>query len=80
MSTSGASRCYGTAVSRSHDPELQAGGLQPPRHRGLALVVEEIDLRRAELDEHLARGRGRLAGECCSELEQLTRELAALRR
>jgi hypothetical protein len=68
------------AVSRAHDPELQAATEQPQRSRTPQLIAEEIQLRRRERDEHLANQRVRLAGECCSDLEQLSRELVGSQR
>jgi hypothetical protein len=46
--------------------------------RTLGLVMREMELIRAERERHLQAGRLRLAGECCVELDQLTREYAAL--
>jgi hypothetical protein len=54
--------------------------LPQPTQRTYELVARELAARRREHNCHIENGRLRLAGECCVELEQLTREyLQALR-
>jgi hypothetical protein len=50
-----------------------------PTQRTYKLVTRELAMRRRERDDHIENGRLRLAGECCVDLEQLTREYVALR-
>jgi hypothetical protein len=50
-----------------------------PTARTHKLVARELAMLRRERDDHIANGRFRLAGECCADLEQLTREYVAIR-
>ena len=49
-----------------------------PTQRAYESVRRELAMRRRERDGHIENGRLRLAGECCADLEQLTREYIAL--
>lgn len=51
-----------------------------PAERTRGMIEHELAVVRTECDEHIAKGRLRLAGECCAELDQLIRELVACRR
>jgi hypothetical protein len=50
-----------------------------PTKRTRGLIEDEIAELRVERDEHIANAQLRLVGECCADLEQLTRELAITR-